>query len=893
MALKKLSVEVGMNTSQFQRGLKGMQSGLNGMQSGMKAMQGRTSALSSGLQSIGTSGTSAMSALKMGAVATAAAIAGIVVVLKKLIDGLLALQRAFATFESSVYRVNSLFGDSAKYIQYFAENTAKALGMSESAAYEYAATYGNLFRSITADAQENSKVTIAMLKASAVVASKTGRTMEDVMERIRSGLLGNTEAIEDLGIQVNVAMLEMTDAFKKIANGRTWEQLTFYEQQQIRTLGILEQAHRNFGDSVQKGSAFTMQTLSSAFKDLTAIAGAFVNAGLQPIIQGLTQLVQWATMGLKALAALFGLQLDIGGVSTAGTEAQTAAQDGLTEAVEKTAKAQQKLAGFDEINTLPKAASGGSAAVGAGSSVFAGLPDPEFKISEPDTSWIDKVKEKFEKLKKLFEPAAEAFERLKEAVGKITEPLFAGLKWAYDNIFKPFAEWTISEALPRFLDTLAIGLEIVGKLIDEWFETYKQFYEEFLKPLAEYAAPKFLELWDKFNEKFKKLSDRIQSSKAFEDLRSILSKIYPILLAVSKKLVDVWAWFVDFQMSATFIELEYRFKNLEDAIGFVAAVLKGDFSDAWEHWKNLMLDNKIDKFREQFDLLKTKITEVKTAILDWVNYLKAQFNQAFTIIENKVKDWWDNHVAPWFTIEKWNELLQNMVNGFADGWNAVYDFFTISIPQWWSETIAPWFTAEKWIELWNNVKSGVASGWSAIVTFFTEAVPKWWNETIAPWFTKEKWVEILQGAKNAFVSVFDDIKNGIKSTLNSIIGFINKVISGLNALSSLEIPAIKGITDGFSFSLNIPEIPHLAEGGVLRKGQVGYLEGDGDEAVVPLEKNTGWIDVLASKLTAAMGGMQAAGAGNITVPVYIGNELIEEIVVNAGNNHNRKNNGRG
>ena len=61
------------------------------------------------------------------------------------------------------------------------------------------------------------------------------------MFRIRSGLLGNTEAIDDLGIEVKVAMLEVTDAFKQISNGRSWEQLTFYEQQQIRTLAILAQ----------------------------------------------------------------------------------------------------------------------------------------------------------------------------------------------------------------------------------------------------------------------------------------------------------------------------------------------------------------------------------------------------------------------------------------------------------------------------------------------------------------------------------------------------------------------------------------------------------------------------------------------------------------------------
>ncbi|MFA9382060.1 MAG: hypothetical protein ACERKO_13475, partial [Acetanaerobacterium sp.] len=319
MALKKLSVEVGMNTAGFQRGLRTMQSGTSTLNSGMRSMQGGLKGVTTGMFSFVKSGL---------------ALAGITAGLAGITAGLRALEKAFVSLESSVLRVNSLFGDSSKYIQYFAENTAKTLGMSENAAYSYAATYGNLFRVITVDSRENAKVTIAMLKASAVIASKTGRTMEDVMERIRSGLLGNTEAIEDLGIYAYVGAIEMTDAFKKIANGRSWNQLTYYEQQQIRTLSILEQTHEQFGDEVQQGSAFALQTLSGAFSDLTNTAGAFVNAGLQPIIRGLTQLVQSATMGLKSLVALFGLELKFN--DTSGTAAQIDAQNNLTDAVEAT-----------------------------------------------------------------------------------------------------------------------------------------------------------------------------------------------------------------------------------------------------------------------------------------------------------------------------------------------------------------------------------------------------------------------------------------------------------------------------------------------------------------------------------------------------------------------------
>ena len=48
----------------------------------------------------------------------------------------------------------------------------------------------------------------------------------------------------------------------------------------------------------------------------------------------------------------------------------------------------------------------------------------------------------------------------------------------------------------------------------------------------------------------------------------------------------------------------------------------------------------------------------------------------------------------------------------------------------------------------------------------------------------------------------------------------------------------------------IPMIPMLAQGGVLKKGQMALLEGQGDEAVIPLSQNTEWIDKVADKLSA-------------------------------------------
>ena len=87
------------------------------------------------------------------------------------------------------------------------------------------------------------------------------------MERIRSGMLGNTEAIEDLGIHVNVALLETSDAFKKLADGRTWDQLDFQTKQYIRLLSILQQSSEAFGDSVEDNLNFRWNAFTASLKD--------------------------------------------------------------------------------------------------------------------------------------------------------------------------------------------------------------------------------------------------------------------------------------------------------------------------------------------------------------------------------------------------------------------------------------------------------------------------------------------------------------------------------------------------------------------------------------------------------------------------------------------------
>lgn len=280
--------------------------------------------------------------------------------------------------EANVQRLVDIYGSASQEVSSFIDANARALGMSKSAASSFSAVYGNLF-SVWADQQQNALLTTEYLNMTAVVASKTGRTVEDTQERIRSGLLGNTEAIEDLGIFVNVKTIEMTSAFQKMADGRSWEQLSAYEQQQVRTLAILEQATNKYGTEVANTSALTKAQYQAAYEDFKSTWGQVVNIVLLPVLKVLTEVFNVAIKGMQSLFGLSSSTSASVSEFSKNIEGAVENQADLTKEVGATSKALKKAtAGFDEIQTL----SSGDASNAAGASTVADIDLSEFGIGE-------------------------------------------------------------------------------------------------------------------------------------------------------------------------------------------------------------------------------------------------------------------------------------------------------------------------------------------------------------------------------------------------------------------------------------------------------------------------------------------------------------------------------
>lgn len=86
-------------------------------------------------------------------------------------------------------------------------------------------------------------------------------------------------------------------------------------------------------------------------------------------------------------------------------------------------------------------------------------------------------------------------------------------------------------------------------------------------------------------------------------------------------------------------------------------------------------------------------------------------------------------------------------------------------------------------------------------------------------------------------------------------GFLPEIYSAVDKAITQISKAFNSVLSGKNQTIittTADSVPEMAKGGVLKKGQVGFLEGDGAEAVVPLEKNTGWINSIADKLNNRM-----------------------------------------
>ena len=95
------------------------------------------------------------------------------------------------------------------------------------------------------------------------------------------------------------------------------------------------------------------------------------------------------------------------------------------------------------------------------------------------------------------------------------------------------------------------------------------------------------------------------------------------------------------------------------------------------------------------------------------------------------------------------------------------------------------------------------------------------------------WRMAWEGVKSIFVGIFNTLGSLLKTPINAVIALINKAIAGINSLG-ITIPDWVPLLGGKSFSINIPEIPMLAQGGFTNGASIAGEAGT--EAVISFQR---------------------------------------------------------
>ena len=273
-----------------------------------------------------------------------------------------------------------------------------------------------------------------------------------------------------------MAMIESTEAFKRFANGQSWQQLDYQTQQQIRLMAILEQATAKYGDTLSNSVNGSISLFKSLMKDSALNLGnsmlPIINA-IMPVLNSFAMVLKNVTAKLaEFIALMFNKKATVkdgaaGAISNVGNAMQDAAggADDLGDAIgdagdsaggladnlgdsaknaKKAAKELLGLMGFDEINILQKPkddAAGGSGGGGGGGKGGKGKGGggrpfkdilPEVELTDMGNQFKsifdglgDKLKGLFDLFKKGFDAAfrPEGIERIKAALERIKKTL--------------------------------------------------------------------------------------------------------------------------------------------------------------------------------------------------------------------------------------------------------------------------------------------------------------------------------------------------------------------------------------------------------------------------------------------------------------------------------------
>lgn len=794
--------------------------------------------------------------------------------------------------------VDVTFPSMSKQVDDFAKNAAASFGLSETMAKQFTGTFGAMAKAFGFSEQQAYDMGTTLTGLAGDVASFYNISQDEAYTKLKSVFTGETESLKDLGIVMTQSAL---DAYA-MANGfgKTTQAMSEAEKVALRYQFVQEQLTTASGDFTRTsdGWANQVRVLKLQFDSLKASIGQGLINVLTPVLKMLNQLIAKLVSLAEAFKGFTELltgkksQSGSGGVGALNVEA-AAAGDGLEDAAgaaddladktsgvgkaaKKAAKDMQALMGFDKVNKLSSPTDESDSDNDSGTGGTGGIGAADFgSLAEGDTV-VDKLNDK---LKGLIDRGKELAKLFKKGftIGfgdseKRIESIKKHVKSIGKSLNDIFTDPKVTSSANRLFDAIAlnagkvagsmtsIGITIADNLvggIDKYLQGSKEFIKERIVSIFD-VSTRISGLVGDFSVAFADVFSIFSGDNAKQCTASLIGIFSDGFLGVLDIALQFGADIIEF-ITRPFVENKDKIKEVIDntlaPISEMLETLHQGIKDIFE---------KINQVYEEhihplFQSFTDGISEVMEALLDGYNeYIAPVLDN----LADKFEDAWDNHIKP--TIDKFIEFIGKVADLVKTIWEELLQPFL----KWIAENIFPVIApilerlGNKFMDVFNTISDvigGLLRALGGVIDFIVGA------------FTGD-WERAWNGIKDIFGGVWDSLSALLKDPINSMIDWINGLVSavasGVNDIADMlndisipdNVPVIGGL--GFNLSYWTPGvIPHLAQGGFV-KANTPRLAMIGDnrhygEIVAPEDKMRAMVNA-AVKAVAGSGGVSKA-----------------------------------
>ncbi len=635
------------------------------------------------------------------------------------------------------------------------------------------------------------------------------------------------------------------------------------EEERVATLAeVVEASVGGMNQALAQTPTGRMKQLNNTMGDIKETFGqAFTNisALFLPALEGLTTMLsRAANLALQlsqSLADIFGIELNNAAQITENISGSVSSQEDLTDAVEDTAKAEQKsLAGFDKINKLSSSEADSKKKGAGGGGATTNLVPSSSKLGV-DTSEANK------KLKEFAREAEQIFSALGGWIDTNFSPTFEGI-WA--GLSGETME-LFGTMKGIFRDIQSLGPPLLAYFQGD-FTTYLQTAFQTYGMIA-------VGLFDTYNTVF---AD-IWNLAVFPILSDFITLGLPVITQFkTESLLTLGVWFEE--MKGIF-DMLWR-DAAKPALELIAKMwgdLMNSIKSAWDKWGAPI-----------FEALRTAISNAADTFKKvWNNIIKPIFDTFAKVVD----DIWSNHLKP--LIDKFLDFVGTLVAGALQ----IYNEFIKPVVDWFVEKFGPPIA-----KVFSNLIKGIGKAIGSIIDFIGGIVDalKGVIDFVVGVFTGD-WDKAWTGIKEIFTGIWDALSSFITAPLNAMIGFINAFLgvieTGVNwlidCINSFSVdvpdwvPGIGGSHFGFDLDhVTISEIPYLAQGTVVPANYGNFLAMLGDNKREPEVVSP--VSTIEKALENVLSRKGMRGTENIHVHVELDGREIGYVAVKAVNEDNER-----